>query len=206
MTAALEPNIRDIFRRLGLTDNALRTIATSRPQRDVYYFCKELGQRTFSLPLGPRGLAGMARNTRRRSLLSWMRSWHGKGPEGFAAAWYRYHGDDEAAQCWKGARMARRNLSYDDGMMIWRTQDAYWVQKTMRRRWAAIRAVTYFTQGVLAIWAISALVGGFWREAGWMVLAIAALWAVGWVLGTGLPRLARWGWIQLRGLCGSRAM
>jgi hypothetical protein len=103
--------------------------------------------------------------------------------------------------------MSRRNgITFDDGMMIWRTQDAYWLQKTMRRRWAAIRAVTYFTQGVLAIWAISALVGGFWREAGWMVLAIAALWAVGWVLGTGLPRLARWGWIQLRGLCGSRAM
>ena len=96
--------------------------------------------------------------------------------------------------------MARRNLSYEDGMMIWRTQDAYWLQKTMRRRWAAIKAVTYFTQGVLAI------VGGFWREAGLIVLAIVALWAVGWVLGTGLPRLARWGWIQLRGLCGSRAM
>ena len=102
--------------------------------------------------------------------------------------------------------MARRNLSYEDGMMIWRTQDAYWLQKTMRRRWAAITAVTYFTQGVLAIGAISALVGGFWREAGWLGLAIAALWAVGWVLGTGLPRLVRWGWIQLRGLCGSRAI
>ena len=102
--------------------------------------------------------------------------------------------------------MARRNLSYEDGMMIWRTQDAYWLQKTMRRRWAAIKAVTYFTQGVLAIGALSALFGGFWREAGWLGLAIVALWAVGWVLGTGLPRLARWGWIQLRGLCGSRAM
>jgi hypothetical protein len=102
--------------------------------------------------------------------------------------------------------MARRNLSCEDGMMIWRTQDAYWLQQTMRRRWAAIKAVMYFTQGVLAIGALSALFGGFWREAGWLGLAIVALWAVGWVLGTGLPRLARWGWIQLRGLCGSRAM
>ena len=67
MTAALEPNIADIYRRLGLTDNALRTIATSRPQRDVYYVCKELGQRTFSLPLGPLALACLARNTRGRS-------------------------------------------------------------------------------------------------------------------------------------------
>ena len=59
MTAALEPNIAEIYLRLGLTENALRTIATSRPQRDVYYMCKELGQRTFSLPLGPLG-AGMS--------------------------------------------------------------------------------------------------------------------------------------------------
>ena len=96
MTAALEPNIRDIFRRLGLTDNALRTIATSRPQRDVYYFCKELGQRTFSLPLGPRGLLAMARIQRRRSRL--MDALMAReGPEGFAAAWYRYLGDEEAA-------------------------------------------------------------------------------------------------------------
>ena len=56
MTAAMEPDIADIYLRLGLTENALRTIATSRPQRDVYYMCKELGQRSFSLPLGPLGL------------------------------------------------------------------------------------------------------------------------------------------------------
>jgi type IV secretory pathway VirB4 component len=36
MTAALEPEIAQIFAKLGLTENALRTIATSRPQRDVY--------------------------------------------------------------------------------------------------------------------------------------------------------------------------
>ena len=96
MTAALEPNIRDIFRRLGLTDNALRTIATSRPQRDVYYFCKELGQRTFSLPLGPRGLLALARNSAAdHALMDALMA--REGPEGFAAAWYRYHGDDEAA-------------------------------------------------------------------------------------------------------------
>ena len=47
MTAALEPNIAEIYYRLGLTDNAMRTIATSRPQRDVYYACKEMGQRQF---------------------------------------------------------------------------------------------------------------------------------------------------------------
>ena len=28
----------------------------------------------------------------------------------------------------------RSKLTYDDGMMIWRTRDAYWVQTTLRRR------------------------------------------------------------------------
>ena len=88
MTAALEPNIADIYRRLGLTDTALRTIATRRPQRDVYYVCKELGQRTFSLPLGPRGLAAMARNSASDHVL--MDALLAReGIEGFAAAWYR---------------------------------------------------------------------------------------------------------------------
>ena len=35
--AALEPNITDIYQRLGLTMNAIHTIATGRPQRDIYY-------------------------------------------------------------------------------------------------------------------------------------------------------------------------
>src|SRR3989454_10799563 len=52
MPSALEPNIADIYRRMGLTWNAIRTIATARPQRDVYYACTELGQRLFHLPLG----------------------------------------------------------------------------------------------------------------------------------------------------------
>src|SRR5712691_4289758 len=63
MPAALEPNIAEIYLRLGLTMNAIRTIATARPQRDVYYACKELGQRLFHLPLGPLGLACLARNS-----------------------------------------------------------------------------------------------------------------------------------------------
>jgi type IV secretion system protein VirB4 len=96
MTAALEPNIADIYRRLGLTDNALRTIATSRPQRDVYYVCKEMGQRSFSLPFGPRCLGAFARNTSEDhaamdAILAQ------EGIEGFPAAWYHYLGDGEAA-------------------------------------------------------------------------------------------------------------
>jgi type IV secretion system protein VirB4 len=52
MPAALEPNIAAIYTRMGLSSTAIRTIATARPQRDVYYACTELGQRLFTLPLG----------------------------------------------------------------------------------------------------------------------------------------------------------
>jgi type IV secretion system protein VirB4 len=96
MTAALEPAIADIYHRLGLSDNALKTIATSRPQRDVYYACKELGQRSFSLPLGPLGVNCFASNrvedhTLMDALLAQ------EGPEGFAAAWFRHHGFQKEA-------------------------------------------------------------------------------------------------------------
>ena len=97
MTAAMEPSIADIFRRLGLTENALRTIATGRPQRDVYYMCKEMGQRSFSLPLGPLGLACLARNTADDHAL--MDALVAKeGVEGFAARWLEVHGFHEEAR------------------------------------------------------------------------------------------------------------
>jgi type IV secretion system protein VirB4 len=97
MTAALEPAIADIYHRLGLTDNALKTIATSRPQRDVYYACKELGQRSFSLPLGPLGVNCFASNrVEDHSLMDELLM--KEGPEGFAAAWFRHHGFHEEAR------------------------------------------------------------------------------------------------------------
>ena len=97
MTAALEPNIADIYLRLGLTENALRTIATSRPQRDVYYMCKELGQRTFSLPLGPLGVSCLASNTAEdHALMDAIMAQ--EGIEGFAAQWLDVHGFHEEAR------------------------------------------------------------------------------------------------------------
>ena len=96
-TAAMEPAIAEIYMRLGLTTNALRTIATSRPQRDVYYMCKELGQRTFSLPLGPLGLECLASNTVEDHVL--MEALLAQeGIEGFAARWLDVHGFHEEAQ------------------------------------------------------------------------------------------------------------
>jgi type IV secretory pathway VirB4 component len=96
MKSALEPNIAAIYTRLGLTMNAIRTIATSRPQRDVYYACTELGQRLFHLPLGPVALACVAQNRAEdHALMDTLLAQEGR--EGFAAAWLRAHDFPEEA-------------------------------------------------------------------------------------------------------------
>jgi type IV secretory pathway VirB4 component len=97
MPSALEPNIAAIYERMGLTPNAMRTIATARPQRDVYYACTELGQRLFHLPLGPLTLACVARNhAEDHALMDTLLAQEGR--EGFAAAWLRAHHFPEEAQ------------------------------------------------------------------------------------------------------------
>lgn len=95
--SALEPNIYDIYARMGLADNAIHQIATARPQRDVYYSCRETGQILFSLPLAPMILASIARNraedhAQMDTLLAQ------EGREGFAAAWYRHTGFPDMAR------------------------------------------------------------------------------------------------------------
>jgi len=82
---------------MGLTHTAIRTIATARPQRDVYYACTELGQRLFALPLGPRTLACVARNSADdHALMETLLAREGR--DGFAAAWLRAHGFAEEAR------------------------------------------------------------------------------------------------------------
>jgi type IV secretory pathway VirB4 component len=88
MPAAMEPNIAEIYARMGLTPNAIRTIATATPQRDVYYACSELGQRLFHLPLGSFELDMLARNSAADHVLM-DRLLAKEGREGFAAAWLR---------------------------------------------------------------------------------------------------------------------
>ena len=91
MPAAMEPNIAAIYTRMGLTSTAIRTIATARPQRDVYYACTELGQRLFALPLGKLALACLARNRAEdHALMDTILAQEGR--EGFAAAWLRAQG------------------------------------------------------------------------------------------------------------------
>ena len=84
----------------------------------------------------------------------------------------------------------RSNLSYDDGMMLWKTRDAYRVQ-------TVLLAVFYLPQFLLALFALSYLSQGLWSQAAVYVLAIAVLCAARWLLCTGLPRLVRWGWQSL---------
>jgi type IV secretion system protein VirB4 len=96
MPSAMEPNIAAIYSRMGLTPNAIRTIATARPQRDVYYACTELGQRLFALPLDPMTLACVARNRAEdHALMDTLLAREGR--EGFAAAWLRAQGFPEEA-------------------------------------------------------------------------------------------------------------
>jgi len=111
MPAAMEPNITEIYLRMGLTMNAIRTIATARPQRDVYYACTELGQRLFSLPLGPLGLACLARNSAEdHALIDTLLTRDGR--EGFAAAWLRTNGFEKEADDVEQWHQRRSGLAY----------------------------------------------------------------------------------------------
>ena len=87
----------------------------------------------------------------------------------------------------------RSGLTFDDGMMIWKSRDAYRVQNVLL-------AVFYLPQCLLALIAIFSLARGLWSPAVVMLLPILALWVLRWLLCRGLPRLVRWSWAQLRGL------
>jgi len=93
----MKPLIRRVYEEVGLTETAIQTIATARPQRDVYMTHEELGQRLFSLPHGPLTLDCIARNSADdHALMDDLLQKEGR--EGFAAAWLRVHGHAAAAQ------------------------------------------------------------------------------------------------------------
>ena len=92
--------------------------------------------------------------------------------------------------------MSRRsNLSYDDGMMLWKSRDAYRVH-------TALLALFYLPQVLMLPFLIDALLRGLWAHAATRAMAIALLWVARWVLCTGLPRLVRWGWHACRSRMG----
>ena len=93
---AMQKKIREIYEEMGLPENAIRTIATMRPQRDALYDHEELGRRSFSLPLGPFELDCLARNSAEdHHVMDTLLAKEGR--EGFTAAWLRYCGWDKEA-------------------------------------------------------------------------------------------------------------
>src|SRR5262249_61658801 len=111
--AAEEPNIAEIYARMGLTPQAIRTIAIGRPQRDIYYSCKETGQRLFHLPLGEMTLACVARNRAEdHALMDQLLGEEGR--EGFAAAWFRTQGFPKEADYVQRVQQQMARATDDD--------------------------------------------------------------------------------------------
>ncbi len=94
---ATSPNIRKVYEDFGLTSEEIAQIAQARPTRDVYYSCVERGKRMFHLPLTPFILDCVARNTEAdHALMDALLAKEGR--EGFAEAWMRHHGYEDAAK------------------------------------------------------------------------------------------------------------
>ena len=87
---ALEPQIRQVYRRFGLNDRQIEIIASATPKRD-YYCQSSLGNRLFDLGLGPVALAFTAASSRADlSAITALLEQHGNA--GFAVAWARHRG------------------------------------------------------------------------------------------------------------------
>jgi len=94
--AARTPQMAEIYERLGFNRTEVQTIATARPQQDVYYAAEMLGKRLLHLRLSPVELASYARNTQEdHALMDAIVQREGR--EGFARAWYEAQGFPEAA-------------------------------------------------------------------------------------------------------------
>jgi type IV secretion system protein TrbE len=88
---ASKPTIRAIYQKIGLEDTAIDQIAVMRPQREVYYQLREMGQRPCALYFPPVVLDCIARNTEAdHRLIDEILA--KEGPEGFRDGWLRHHG------------------------------------------------------------------------------------------------------------------
>lgn len=92
---ATTPNIATVYDQFGLNTEEIQMLAQARPYRDIYYVNRELGRRLFHLPLSPFVLDCLAHNDDADHALM-DRLFQEEGREGFAAAWMRHHGHDEA--------------------------------------------------------------------------------------------------------------
>lgn len=92
---ATEPQLRPVYRGLGLNDRQIEIIANAQPKRD-YYYQSRLGNRLFDLGLGPVALAfaGASTPQDQRDIDD---VWASVPPSDFAAGWLRHRGLDWAA-------------------------------------------------------------------------------------------------------------
>jgi type IV secretion system protein TrbE len=101
--AALREEVAPYYRRCGLNDQQLWTLAQATPRRDYYYLCPD-GSRLFRLQLGPIAKAICASSSK-EDLRLIDRLWATEGPEGFAQGLLRAKGLDWAADLLAGAAM-----------------------------------------------------------------------------------------------------
>ena len=93
----MTPIMQTVYRHFGLTETEMQMLATARPTQDLYYSCRELGQRLLHLKLSPFVLDMLARNTQKdHGLMDTLLQREGK--EGFARAWFDHHGYHDAAK------------------------------------------------------------------------------------------------------------
>lgn len=90
-TAALDDEVAPVYSRLGLGREAIRLLATARPQEDVFYTCTEQGARVIHVGLSPFLRDVLARNSA-EDHRQMDRILAEEGPEGFADAWLAFHG------------------------------------------------------------------------------------------------------------------
>lgn len=96
---AMDEENAQVYADFGLNAQEVKMIATTRAAHDIYYSCRQLGKRLFHLRLSPFILDCLARNEAAdHALMDELLAKEGR--EGFASAWFRYHGHEEAAaQC-----------------------------------------------------------------------------------------------------------
>lgn len=117
--AARTPQMAEIYQRLGFNSAEVQTIATARPQRDIYYAVELLGKRLLHLNLSPVALAILARNTQ-EDHVEMDDILQREGREGFARAWLDAQGFPEAAaqvQCWQKER-SDAAMDGDGGVLL----------------------------------------------------------------------------------------
>jgi type IV secretion system protein VirB4 len=105
---AIEPQITVIYRRFGLNDRQIETLARATPKRD-YYCQSRRGNRLFELGLGDVALAFTAVSSKTdQAAIADVLAKHGR--DGFAAAWLRRKGLDWAADLLVAQHARPQNL------------------------------------------------------------------------------------------------